>query len=369
MPTSNLHDWLRLWHVPGVGPRVFLRLLTHFNYDPSKILQASYRSLIKAGIASFVAKAISDHSSNSHLLDIKWLDESDNHHIFTLDHPNYPSLLREIHDPPPLLYVQGNPMNWSPSLCLAMVGSRNATCLGKQNAFYLAEALSAQGITIVSGLANGIDGQAHRGALKNNGNTIAVLGNGLQQIYPANHKSLAKEICINGALVSEFSPGTPPLPQHFPRRNRVISGLSIGTIIVEAATKSGSLITARYALEQNREVFALPGPINSQQSNGCHTLIQQGAKLVTNVEDILIEFATFYRRSKTKSTESKPTTAMATQTQQLLNVLEYTPMTVDMLIEKSGLTPDQVSSMLIELEISGHIVCDAYGSYVRSALE
>lgn len=369
MPTPQLQDWLRLWHVPGIGPRIFLRLLERFNRDPGKILQADYSALIEAGAPKSIAKAIGQHSTTSHHTDFQWLDASEQHHIFTLNDPNYPLLLREISDPPPILYVQGNPAVWSDRPCLAMVGSRKATSLGKQNAFHLARALSAQGITIVSGLANGIDGQAHRGALASKGSTLAIMGNGLQRIYPTNHTALAREICVDGALISEFSPTTKPLPQHFPQRNRIISGLSLGTIIVEAATKSGSLITAYYALEQNREVFALPGPLNCHQSAGCHTLIQQGAKLVTKAEDILLEFATFYSGAKVEPIEPKPLPKAAKRAEQLLNVLEYTPMPMDLLIEKSGLTADQVSSMLTELEVSGHVVCDTYGLYARSASE
>ena len=251
-----------------------------------------------------------------------------------------------------------------------MVGSRKATTLGSQTAFLFSKQLAALGITIVSGLAIGIDGQAHRGALAADaGRTIAVLANGLDTVYPSRHKVLSKEVVSKGVLVSEFPPWTKPLPQYFPRRNRIISGLCLGTIIIEAAPKSGSLITARYALEQNREVFALPGPIHSRHSQGCHHLIQEGAKLVTGIEDILLECPQICGLLVSDRHGTKLQDESSLNADKLLKYLEYVPMPKDTLINKSGLTPDQVSSMLIELEVSGHVICDANGLYSRSALE
>ena len=370
MHVTKLGDWLRLWHLPGIGPRTYLRLLARFDYSPTAILAASVNDLINAGISPRLANAIQNHTSDQYLEDLSWLQTSNRHHIITISDADYPSLLREITDPPPILYVVGDIAVLASQPCLAMVGSRKATSLGKQNALRLAKQLAEIGITIVSGLADGIDGQAHRGALlPTQGKTVAVLANGFHHTYPNHHVKLSEDIAANGALVTEFPPTTKPLPQHFPRRNRIISGLSLGTIIIEAAKKSGSLITARLALEQNREVFALPGPINSSQSCGCHALIQDGAKLVTNIIDILVEFPTIVAKVETDLSGSKQQSTVLTDTNSLLEILEFTPLPMDTLITKSGLTPDQVSSMLIELQVSGHVTCDAYGLYSRSALE
>ena len=368
MTAKELLDWLTLWHVPTVGPRRFLTLLHAFDNDPGNALNASTEALIKTGLPSRTAHLIRNQDSTKAQADIAWQQSRDEHQILTFFDPSYPAILREISDPPPLLYITGQTEALTDSPCLAVVGSRKATALGRLASFELSRELSFKGITVVSGLAVGIDGQAHRGALASgNGKTIAVLANGLTRIYPPQHRNLAQEIRDSGVLVSEFSPWVNPLPQHFPRRNRIISGLSLGTIIIEAAAKSGSLVTARFALEQNREVFATPGPIFSAQSMGCHSLIQQGAKLVTKVEDILVEFPTI--EHGTYSDQCVSGSAPGPEAEKLLDFLEHTPISVDLLIEKSGLTPDQVSSMLIELEVSGHVICDAYSLYTRSAMD
>lgn len=370
MVESNLRNWLQLWHVPGIGPRTYLQLLRHFDHDPANILRARLNELVAIGLAKNLASSVRNHCSNRIDIDLTWRNASSNHHIITMLDACYPTYLREIADSPPILYIKGELTSLSGRPSLAMVGSRKATTLGKQNAFRLARELATQGVTIVSGLAHGIDGQAHRGALATtSGQTIAVLASGLDTIYPSHHYALSQEIIGRGALISEFPLATKPLPQHFPRRNRIISGLCLGAIIVEAAPKSGSLITARYALEQNREVFALPGPMNSPQSTGCHQLIQDGAKLVTGIEDILVECPRIYKLQTSSYHGSKQKAEQTSGIGQLLDILEYVPMPMDILIEKSGLTPDQVSSMLIELEVSGQVVCDAYGLYSRSALE
>lgn len=370
MVESSLPDWLQLWHVPGIGPRTYLQLLRHFDHQPANVLRAQLNDLVAIGLAKNLASAIGKSCSSRVDSDLTWRNASSNHHIITLRDTCYPTYLREIADPPPILYVKGEVASLDDQPGLAMVGSRKATTLGKQNAFRLARDLAMLKITIVSGMAHGIDGQAHRGALAaNSGQTIAVLASGLDSIYPPHHYALSQEIINHGALISEFPLATKPLPQHFPRRNRIISGLCLGVIVVEAALKSGSLITARYALEQNREVFALPGPMNSPQSTGCHQLIQDGAKLVTGIEDILVECPRIYEPQTSSYCGSKQKLELASGVGQLLDILEYVPIPMDILIEKSGLTPDQVSSMLIELEVSGQVVCDAYGLYSRSALE
>ena len=370
MAESNLPDWLQLWHIPGIGPRTYVQLLQHFDHNPGNVLRAQLNDLVAIGLAKNLARAISQPCSRRVDIDLAWQNASSNHHIITLRDSFYPTYLREIADPPPILYIQGELASLGDRPGLAMVGSRKATTLGRQNAFQLARELAMLEITVVSGLAHGIDGQAHRGALSaSSGQTIAVLASGLDTIYPPHHYALSQEIICHGALISEFPLTTKPLPQHFPRRNRIISGLCLGVIVVEAAPKSGSLITARYALEQNREVFALPGPMNSPQSTGCHQLIQDGAKLVTGIEDILVECPRIYKPQASNYCGSKQKSEQASAVGQLLDILEYVPTPMDILIEKSGLTPDQVSSMLIELEVGGQVVCDAYGLYSRSALE
>lgn len=365
---NNLKDWLRLWHIPGIGPRSYNFLLDRFDHRPELVFTSDYSSLILRDVPQRIAKAIISHHSTEYLQDIEWLNQSEQHHILIKTDKNYPPLLANIPDAPPLLYVVGQPKALFPGFRLAIVGGRKCTTHGKSIAHDFAQQLADLGITIVSGLAKGIDAQAHRGALAStDGGTIAVLANGPDTIYPFQHRSLASQIQAQGALVSEFPPGVKPLPAHFPRRNRIISGLSLGTILIEASMKSGSLITAQCALEQGREVFAVPGPVNNPLNDGGHHLIQQGATLVAGIEDILSAFETLSSffpaiaaRGKNNRNEGSITSLSP-----LLEFVEYTPTPIDTIIEKSGLTPEQVCSMLTELEIGGRVVCDAYGQYSR----
>ena len=253
-------------------------------------MNASQSQLIQAGLSSKLAMSIINTPADVTIADIKWLAEAGNHAIVTLDDPQYPDLLRQIDSPPPVLFIQGDiALLQDPQL--AMVGSRNPTQGGKNNAYEFAKFLSANGITITSGLALGIDGYSHKGALDAQAPTIAVTATGLDRVYPAKHRSLAHAISEYGAIVSEHTIGTPVRAQNFPRRNRIISGLSVGTLVIEAAIKSGSLITARYASEQGREVFAIPGSIHNPLARGCHQLIRQGAKLVETAGHILEEIS------------------------------------------------------------------------------
>ena len=230
--------------------------------------------------------------------------------------------------------------------------------------------LASVGFVIVSGLAKGIDYQAHQGAINaKSGKTIAVFASGLDITYPRNHLSLARNIQSKGLLVSEFPPGTKPLPKHFPRRNRIISGLCLGVIIVEAAEKSGTLITASYAAEQGREVFAVPGPISNPLSAGCHRLIQEGAFLVTEINDIAMGLNSSIINLSNVPNCSSGQDEVPQEMKQLLEIIEHYPMQVETIIAKSGLTPEQVSSMLTELELGGHVVCDAFGQYSRSVAD
>ena len=285
-----------------------------------------------------------------------------------MDHADFPPLLRQIADPPVALFTRGDAaLLASPQL--AMVGSRNPSVEGRRNAEEFAAYLSRCGLTITSGMALGIDAASHHGALKAGGPTVAVWGTGLDKAYPPRNLDLAEEIAAKGLLVSEFPPGTPPLPTHFPRRNRLISGLSVGTLVVEAANRSGSLITARLASEQGREVFAIPGSIHNPMARGCHRLLREGAKLVESAADILEELAPLLKL-ELPAAEPATDTVSAAPTEDpeyrlLLNSLDFAPTSVDSLVERTGLTPDVVSSMLLMLELQGHVEASPGGGYSR----
>jgi len=292
------------------------------------------------------------------------------HHIVAQGDDRFPQLLGQIPNAPLLLYVDGD-ADILQLPALAIVGSRNPTKGGERNAYEFAQHLAGVGFTIVSGLAQGIDTAAHRGALAAGGKTIAFLGHGIDRIYPASNQALAEEIAASGALVSEFPLGTHPGRELFPQRNRLISGLSLGTLVVEAARRSGSLITARLAGEQGREVFALPGSIHNPLARGCHQLIRQGAKLVETSDDIVAEIAplagqllqnTMESTSKENSTGSG-TDELGSEYVQLLNYIGHDPIGVDDLATNSGLTIDQVSSMLLILELHGEIESLSGGRY------
>lgn len=294
-------------------------------------------------------------------------------HVVTLADPDYPPLLREIADAPPLLYVRGDrSVLMLPQI--AVVGSRNPTTAGCENAQHFARSLVQAGMTITSGLALGVDACAHRGALDAGGLTIAVAATGLDRVYPSRHRELAHEIALSGALVSEFPLGSPPRRDHFPRRNRIISGMSTGVLVVEAALRSGSLITARLAGEQGREVFAIPGSIHSPLARGCHALIRQGAKLVEAARDILEELAPLVQAQLEEepgrpaandnvATWSKSNPEFET----ILAHVGYDPVDVDTLVGRSGLTPEVISSMLLQMELYGLIEACPGGKYQRSA--
>jgi len=291
------------------------------------------------------------------------------HHIATIFDREYPALLREIPMPPPVLFVRGN-IRALASAQIAVVGSRKPSHSGKEIAFRVARALSTRGFTITSGLANGIDAAAHRGAIDANGSTVAVFGCGIDRIYPARNRELAMSIATTGALVSEFPLGSPPRPYHFPRRNRIISGLSLGTLVVEAAAKSGSISTAMHALDQGREVFAIPGSIRNPMSVGCHRLIKQGATLVDGIEDILEQLPCPAEIPNlvepTIAPESSRHDEILNRDEQcLLGACEFDPVTFDELVERTGLTTSVVSSILSALEVKGMIQSSAGNSYVK----
>lgn len=310
--TSNEQDpkyWLALLRTPGVGPRTFLRILavctpeqlfTQARHLPDE-LNLTRRSIDQ---------------------DLNWLAQPDNH-LLTCDDPAYPKQLQEIPDAPPVLFVRGS-IDLLSRPQIAIVGSHNPSSQGKQTAQDFAGTLAACGFVITSGLALGIDAASHIGALRSGGLTIAVAGTGLDRIYPARHKQLALEIVENGAIISEFPPGTTAKAGHFPRRNRIISGLCIGLLVVEAARQSGSLITARLALEQNREVFAIPGSIHNPLARGCNALIREGAKLVETTRDILEEFGQYNQQPEEKEPHQEQS-MLDLEQQKLLNLTMYSP--------------------------------------------
>ncbi len=296
-----------------------------------------------------------------------WLQDPRNH-LIVLTSPDYPPLLREIADPPALLFVRGDPaLLMAPQL--AVVGSRNPTRGGCDNARAFSASLAQAGLVVTSGMALGIDACAHEATLDAGGQTVAVAATGLDRVYPASHRELAHRIADSGALVSEFALGSPPRREHFPRRNRLISGLSIGVLVVEAALKSGSLITARLAADQGREVFAIPGSIHSPQSRGCHALIRQGAKLVETARDVLEELGALAGvvLAPVASVAPAPLVPADDAEAGLLAHMGYDPVDADTLVERSGLTTGAVSSMLLHMELRGLVETRPGGKYQRTS--
>ena len=364
-PTAeSLRHWLALLRAPGVGPATFIRLLDEFG---------DVAALFGTGAPATLPKPLHDYLKAPDWAavdrDLAWAQAPGNR-ILRWGTAEYPSLLAEISDPPPLLFVHGDAaLLQGPQL--AIVGSRNPTAGGEETAHTFAAHLADVGLTITSGLAVGIDAASHRGTLAAKGTTIAVMGTGLDRVYPARHRDLAHEIAATGgALVSEFLLGTEPRPENFPRRNRIISGLSLGTLVVEAVPRSGSLTTARHALEQGREVFAIPGSIHNPLARGCHALIRQGAKLVETADDILEELGPLAASLSASAVipdqgPDNPGRVSASHAQ-LLDLMGFDPVSVDQLTSRSGLTAAEVSSMLLILELEGHVASQAGGRYVRS---
>lgn len=345
---AELEAWLRLSLLPGLGHQSLRRLLLALG-SPEAVLSASQstlRAIVNEKIASAIGGGGADRSAWNTVE--PWLENPANR-IITLADAEYPKSLLEIPDPPPLLYVKGR-LDLVRHPGLAIVGSRNATAQGIANAEAFAEVLSNAGLTIISGLALGIDAAAHRGGLAGAGSTVAVVGTGLDVVYPARNRDLAHRIAERGTLISEFPLGTPALAANFPRRNRLICGLSGGCLIVEAAISSGSLITARLAAEQGRDVFAIPGSIHSPLAKGCHALIRQGAKLVESAQDVLEELGLQH------SPQQLSTTAIATDDDHpLLEHFGFEPVDIDTLQLRSGMPIDSINTALTELEVSGTI--------------
>lgn len=350
-------SWLKIGLIPGIGDGSLRRLLEAFGSPEAA--QTAGRAALAQHLSLRQIDALQAGPDPSLLnLSLEWLTQP-GHHLITLLDEDYPELLRETADPPALLYGKGRRELLARN-CLAIVGSRNATPQGEANAEAFAQALSEAGVTIVSGLALGIDAAAHKGGLKGPGSTIAIVGTGLDRVYPARNKALAHEIAEKGLILSEFPLGTNSAPGHFPKRNRIISGLSHGVLVVEAALNSGSLITARQALEQGREVMAIPGSIHSPLSKGCHALIKQGAKLVESAQDIVEELAW-----PVMPPVNHAATMADMETEPLLQHLGHDPVSIDLLVERSGLTVDALSAKLLTLELEGHVAQLPGGRYQR----
>jgi DNA processing protein len=360
MREVDSESWLRLSLVPGNGPATMVRLLSAFG-EPAQVLSASLHSLTQHVPAKLANAIVAGPDPALLARTLAWLDEPGNGAI-TLAHPDYPQRLLEIADPPPLLYFKGDTRHLNQA-SIAIVGSRNATPQGVQNAEAFARELSQQGWCIASGLAAGIDAAAHRGGLSGPGSTVAVVGTGLDIVYPARNHALAHQIAAGGLILSEFPLGTPAKPGHFPRRNRLISGLAKGVLVVEAALQSGSLITAREAAEQGRDVFAIPGSIHSPLSKGCHQLIKQGAKLVEAAADILEELGAPPRPAPIPGgmTPASETDDPAEAT--LLAALGHDPVDIDSLTGRAGLTPDRAYAILLTLELTGRVARLPGGRY------
>jgi len=378
MNRIELAAWLRLLLTPGVGRATARKLLAAF-HSPVEVFEQTVTALSSV-ISGTLANAVkSEPIGWEALVDVTWAwlcTEADSHRLLTLGDPLYPKQLLETEDPPLLLYAIGAPFVWSGNLlnsdahpCIAVVGSRNPTPQGTINAQLFGRSLAQAGVTIVSGLALGVDGAAHEGALEGAlGNalaTIAVVGTGLDRIYPRQHHHLAHQIAARGVILSEYPLGTSPVASNFPQRNRIISGLSKGTLVVEAAMQSGSLITARLAAEQGREVFAIPGSIHATQSRGCHSLIKQGAKLVECAQDVLEELQLVPDRAATHDTGATASTPAISETDDgpsakdgaspLERALGFDAVGLDTLQARTGLPTPDLLAQLMNMELQGYV--------------
>lgn len=382
MRNADMESWCVLLRTPGLGPSL-LRPLLDEHRGATAVLCALRDGKGQRELAA-EARAWLDAPDMARVnSDLEWL-AGPGHHLLGWEDPDYPSLLREVPGAPAALFVAGNPgLLWMPQV--AMVGSRSASDAGIATTRRFARALSSAGFAITSGLADGIDGAAHRAALDAGGTTLAVLGTGPDLVYPRKHHALATSIVEKGALVSEFPPGTAGRPEHFPRRNRIISGLSLGTLVVEAGLKSGSLITARYANEQGREVFAIPGSINNPLARGCHQLIREGARLTESVEDVIGELSSLAAslgdrlRARLNAAPRVPddeqdAAAPASprrdpEYDRLLAALGHEEVALDTLAERTGLAIASLSSMLLVLELEGAVSSARGGKYSRVGAE
>lgn len=373
MERTELAAWLRLSLTPGIGNATARRLLVAFGLPEAVFTQTA--QALEQVVSSRQAEALATtHEALPALVETAWAwlqADPSQRRILTPGDPLYPGSLLEMDDPPLLLYGMGAEDLWQPEVlqrlhtqALAIVGSRNPTPQGVANAEQFAQALAEAGLTIVSGLALGVDGAAHKGALQGAATghlaTIAVVGTGLDRVYPAQHRQLAHSICEHGLILSEYPLGTPPLAPNFPQRNRIISGLSRGTLVVEAALKSGSLITARMAGEQGKDVFAIPGSIHSALARGCHALIKQGAKLVENAEDVLEEWGLDATRDATHLIAAHAQSTASNDVFETESALElalgHDPVGLDALLARTGLDTANLQAQLMAMELEGRLM-------------
>ena len=360
--------WLSLAATPGIDAALATALVGHFG-GAAACLEASPAELAAFGLHGRVADRLRRPDSRSIEAALRWLGHP-GHRIIPASDPAYPAQLRSITDPPALLYVSGDPVVLS-GRQVAIVGSRRPTPAGRETAFGFAARLTYSGLIVTSGLAAGIDAAAHRGALAAGGQTVAVCGTGLDEVYPAANGPLAAGIATRGALVSEFPPGSPPRAANFPRRNRLISGLALGVVVVEAAYRSGSLITARLAAEQGREVFALPGSVHNPMARGCHRLIRDGARLVETPAEVLQGLQQDLFQALTDAPgpvvegSADSVDRLDSDSKILLNACGFGPVDADILVERTGFSPSAVASMLLMLELRGEVEPSVGGRYCR----
>ena len=365
---DELEAWLRLSLTPGVGNTTARKLLTTFGLPP-RIFEQSISTLGER-VSAKQAAALQQAPAELHgLLETTWQwlqADPESRRLLTLGDPHYPASLLEMEDPPLMLYGLGAAHIWAgeslalnPSHSLSVVGSRNPTAQGAANAHQFSQALAQAGLTIVSGLALGVDGAAHAGALEGAAAeqiaTVAIVGTGLDRVYPRQHRDLAHRIAQRGLILSEYPLGTPPLSENFPKRNRIIAGLTRGTLVVEAALQSGSLITARLAVEQGKDVFAIPGSIHSTQARGCHALIKQGAKLVESAQDILEELVPAFNTQTSGLQASVGVDTDAESNDPLWAALGFDPVGLDTLLARTGMDTPSLQVRLMELELDGRV--------------
>jgi len=350
---EDLFYWLALHLVPGIGSVFIKRLLDRFK-TPRAVFRASYHELMEVeGLGPKAAGEIRKGPSEQAVKKEFSLLEQSGARIVTLIDEDYPSRLRDIYDPPALLYLKGELKGADP-LAVSIVGSRRISAYGKWITEKISRDLASHGVTVVSGMARGVDSAAHWGAISGGGRTVAVLGCGVDVVYPPENRNLFSKIIEQGAVLSEFSMGSPPEGGHFPKRNRIISGLSIGVVVVQAGPKSGSLITAQYALDQGRDVFAIPGNVGAEGSRGTNRLIKDGAKLVESSEDILEEILPQWKNEKEESAEVGPRKPdLSAEERVLFEMLGDDPLHIDVMIRESPFEPGKVSSLLLNLELKG----------------
>ncbi len=378
-PDPDFEAWFKLLETPGVGRGTARRLLAACGSAQSVFSTplATLQGLVGPQLAALLTSKPAPELAARAVAARAWLNASTEHHVLTLGDAGYPPQLLQTADPPLMLYVQGS-LAALQARSVAVVGSRSATAQGIDNARAFGRSLAEQGLVVVSGLAAGIDAAAHEGALAAGSTsaggppallTVAVVGTGLDRVYPPRNQALALRIARHGALVSEYAPGTPPLPEHFPQRNRIIAGLSLGTLVVEAALRSGSLITARLASEAGREVFAIPGSIHAAQSRGCHALIKLGAKLVESAQDIFEEFAPTHATQQSlvgRAADDGDAEASRPHPEQaLLDALGDDPVTTDALVSRTGWPVSALATKLLELELQGMVARLPGGLYQR----